>query len=142
MGNVSKSFSLLLILILAVSSLILAKPAFAQTITATTQDTINTPPAGALIVPDEYPTIQDAVDNASAGDTVFVKDGTYYVGGEYGLYINIPLSLVGEDSRKTIIYSNAYASYGESSAIEIVTDHVTVTGFTLIGNGLGEYGIN
>lgn len=140
MGNVSKSFSLLLILVLAASSLMLAKPAFAQT--ATTQDTINTPPAGALIVPDEYPTIQDAVNNASAGDTVFVKDGTYYVGGVYGLYINIPLSLVGEDSRKTIIYSNAYASYGESSAIEIVTDHVTVTGFTLIGNGLGEYGIN
>ena len=32
MGSVSKSFSLLLIVLLAVSSLIIAKPAFAQTI--------------------------------------------------------------------------------------------------------------
>ena len=133
---------MLLILILAVSSLIMAKPAFAQTSsTATTLDTINTPPSGALIVPDEYPTIQDAIDNASAGDTVFVKEGTYYVGGEYGIYIDKPLSLVGEDSQKTIIQSNAYVSVGESSAIEIVTDHVTVTGFTIIGNGRGEDGI-
>ena len=26
-----------------------------------------------IVVPDDYPTIQSAIDNASAGDTVFVK---------------------------------------------------------------------
>jgi pectin methylesterase-like acyl-CoA thioesterase len=30
-----------------------------------------------LIVPDQYPTIQAAVNNATAGDTIFVKKGTY-----------------------------------------------------------------
>jgi len=45
MGNVSKSFSLLLILILAVSSLIVAKPALAQTTTPTPQYTSSPTPA-------------------------------------------------------------------------------------------------
>jgi len=61
MGSVSKSFSPLLIVLLAASILIMIKLARAQTTsTATTIDTINTPPAGALIVPDPYPTIQAA----------------------------------------------------------------------------------
>lgn len=135
MGSASKSASLFLIVLLAASSLIMIKPAGAQTApTATALNAINTPPAGALIVPDQYPTIQDAIDNASAGNTVFVKEGTYNVSG---LYIDKPLSLVGEDSQKTVIYSNAYAIGGlNTEAIDIVTNHVTVTGFTIIGNNL------
>ena len=30
-----------------------------------------------IVVPDDYATIQEAVDAASEGDTVFVKSGTY-----------------------------------------------------------------
>ena len=30
-----------------------------------------------IYVPDDYPKIQWAVDNASAGDTIIVRDGTY-----------------------------------------------------------------
>ncbi len=48
MGNISKSFSLLLVLILAVSSLIVAKPALAQTSTPTPQYT----PAPTPIIPE------------------------------------------------------------------------------------------
>ena len=29
-------------------------------------------------MPDDYPTIQQAVDNASDGDTIFVRSGTYH----------------------------------------------------------------
>jgi len=31
-----------------------------------------------IYVPDDYPTIQAAVNAASPGDTIIVRDGTYY----------------------------------------------------------------
>ena len=34
--------------------------------------------AKTIYVPDDYEKIQWAVDNASAGDTIIVRDGTYY----------------------------------------------------------------
>ena len=34
--------------------------------------------ARTIYVPDNYAKIQWAVDNASAGDTIIVRDGTYY----------------------------------------------------------------
>lgn len=34
-------------------------------------------PEGALVVPDDYDTIQDAVDAAKPGDLVYVREGTY-----------------------------------------------------------------
>ena len=30
-----------------------------------------------IVVPDDFPTIQEAIENAEEGDTVFVKNGTY-----------------------------------------------------------------
>ena len=32
---------------------------------------------GTIIVPDDYPTIQYAIDNATSGDTIYVRSGTY-----------------------------------------------------------------
>jgi len=95
----------------------------------------------AIVVPDDYSSIQEAVDHASAGDTVYVKKGIYLVDGVAGITIDKPLSLVGEDSQKTIIQSEASIHYGESSTIHITADNVTVTGFTIIGNRMGDVGI-
>jgi len=44
-----------------------------------------------IIVPDDYSTIQEAVDNAPEGSTVFVKSGKY----ENRVRIRKPLSLIG-----------------------------------------------
>jgi len=53
-----------------------------------------------ISVPNDYPTIQDAIDNASEGDTIFVKRGTYY---NQSLIVNKPVSLIGEDPKTTIL---------------------------------------
>jgi hypothetical protein len=48
--------------------------------------------AGTIVVPDDYPSIQQAVDNAHDGDTIYVRYGHY---GE-NVVIRKPLTLVGE----------------------------------------------
>jgi len=52
-----------------------------------------------IIVPDDYPTIQGAIDAANEGDTIFVRSGVYYE----NVHIYKSLSLIGEDRNSTII---------------------------------------
>jgi parallel beta-helix repeat protein len=79
--------------------------------------------------PGNYTTIQDAINHASDGDTVFVFHGTY-VG--YVL-INRSISLLGEEKNTTIIIG--YVAY----TISILSDGVTMSGFTIEnGGGRGE----
>ena len=93
--------------------------------------------AWTIVVPDDYPTIQAAIDKANAGDTVFVKKGTYY---EQTLEIKKALFLLGEDVDKTIInlnpplvnYTLIYlTSLVHSTAITISTNDVKLSGFTI-----------
>ncbi|MDG2363785.1 MAG: hypothetical protein P8L80_06770, partial [Flavobacteriales bacterium] len=51
-------------------------------------------------VPDDYPSIQSAIDASIDGDVIMVSSGTYYVNN---LFINKDISLVGEDRELTII---------------------------------------
>ena len=79
--------------------------------------------------PGNYTNIQDAIDNASDGNTVFVFNGTYY---GY-VIINKSLNLIGEDKNTTII--NGYFAY----TISIITDQVNMSGLTIKNGGrLGE----
>ncbi|WP_229395562.1 NosD domain-containing protein [Methanosarcina sp. DH1] len=55
--------------------------------------------AATITVPTDSGSIQAAIDSAAAGDTIFVKSGTYY---EH-LTINKPITLQGEDKNTTII---------------------------------------
>jgi len=75
-----------------------------------------------IVVPDDYASIQEAIDSADEGDTVFVKSGLYY----QTAIINKSLSLVGENRETTIIDGN-----GTTTRIYVETDHITVTGFTI-----------
>ena len=78
-----------------------------------------------IIVPVDYPTITDAIGNASAGDTILVQSGTYFENP----IINKPLTLQGENSANTIIVGTG-ASVG-ASVFTIAADNVKISGFTL-----------
>ena len=80
-----------------------------------------------IVVPSDYSTIQEAVDNAAEGDTVFVKKG-YHFGS---VFINKSLSLIGEDN-ETIIVGDDYKLNG--TIIVIRHDNVNVSGFTIRSN--------
>ena len=53
-----------------------------------------------IIVPDNHPTIQEAIDIAKDGDTIFIKSGIY---NEQSIVINKPISLIGENPKTTIL---------------------------------------
>jgi nitrous oxidase accessory protein len=80
-----------------------------------------------------YSIIQDAVDNASAGDIIFVynKSSPYY---ENIIIKKNDLQLIGKNKYSTIIDGNNI-----SSVIEIIGDRVTIRGFTIQHSGSIEY---
>lgn len=76
-----------------------------------------------IIIPDDFPTIGAAISNASDGDTLFVKRGSY----KERITITKALSIIGEDKETTIING------GNTGTIVLVChDNVTFTGFTVI----------
>ena len=111
-----KLVSCVLFSILLTSILIVA-----ITIPAKSQDTIT--------VPDDYPTIQDAINAATDGDTVFVRNGTYYE----NVIVDKTVSLVGEDKTETIVNGN-----GSGNVMEILASSVQMSKFT-VRNGSEYY---
>ncbi len=85
-----------------------------------------------IIVPDDYPTIQEAIDNASAGDTVFVKNGVYH---EH-ITIDKPLSLIGKDPQNTVIIG-LIQRFAFFAAIEVEADNILISGFTIKDGDMG-----
>ena len=71
--------------------------------------------------PGNYTKIQDAIDNASNDDTIYVYNGTY----PHNVWIDKSISLVGENKNNTIIEG------GWLTLVTIDTDDVIVTGFTV-----------
>jgi nitrous oxidase accessory protein len=96
-----------------------------------------------IIVPDNYPTIQAAIDNASAGDTIFVRNGTY----NQTITINKPISLIGENAQTTIltipiIYNPPILPLRQViSVITINADNVNINGFTIINPNSGAWAV-
>jgi len=80
--------------------------------------------------PNNYTKIQDAVDNASYDDTIFVYQGTYY---EH-VILNKQVTLLGELRDQTIIDGSQ-----TGNVIKITADGVTVQHFTLQNAGIGVY---
>lgn len=70
-----------------------------------------------------YTTIQDAIDNTSDGDTIFVYNGTYYENPVIGKSID----LIGENKENTIINSSSKFS----DVVKVNKDWVNISGFTI-----------
>ena len=97
-----------------------------------------------IVVPDDYPTVSLAIQNAEAGDTVFIKRGTYH---EEAININKSISLIGEGINETILSLNpplveTWVFYNRfwvpDTAIKINTNDVKIQGFTI--NQPNDYG--
>jgi parallel beta-helix repeat protein len=82
--------------------------------------------ASTIIVPDDYSTIQEAINNAADGDMISVKAGTYY---EH-IVVSKTVSIVGEDADTTIIDGN-----DTGHVINVVSDNVSISGFMVQNSG-------
>jgi parallel beta-helix repeat protein len=84
--------------------------------------------------PNNYTTIQDAIDNASDGDTVFVFDDSSPY--QENIIVDKSISLVGENRTTTVIDG------GEpSDSVVLRADRVTLQGFTLTHTTGKHYGV-
>jgi len=80
------------------------------------------------IVPDDYPTIQDAIDNSNRADRVFVRTGTY----NEDIVIDVEMLILhGESKDNTIIIGS-----GNDNVIRIAVNayNVNISGFTVSGS--------
>jgi parallel beta-helix repeat protein len=92
--------------------------------------------SGAMIyVPDNYTKIQWAVDNATAGDTVIVRDGTY----SENVNVDKQLTIRSENGSANCIVQ---AANPDENVFWVAADYVSISGFTATGaTGSGEVGI-
>ena len=79
-----------------------------------------------IYVPDDYTKIQWAVDNASAGDTIIVRDGTYVENVD----VNKRLTVRSENGSALTIVQ---AANPDDHVFEITTDSVNISGFAITG---------
>jgi parallel beta-helix repeat protein len=79
-----------------------------------------------ITVPNDFPTIQEAIDNATLGDTIMVLSGTYHE----NVVVNKTVSLIGENSSTTIIDGNK-----TGTVVTIEASDVTISGFTIQNSG-------
>ena len=77
-------------------------------------------------VPDDYPTIQRAIDNAKDGDTILVSPGVY----RENVVVNKRLNIIGEEPEKTIIDGGK-----NEDVIKITGSEITINGFTIRNSG-------
>jgi len=73
-----------------------------------------------------YTTIQDAIDNATSGDLIYVYEGLYNESLDVSTYVH----LIGNGSDVVTIDGQ-----GSGDTIYVSADHVNITGFNITGSG-------
>ena len=79
-----------------------------------------------------YTSIQDAIDNASDGDNVFVYNGTYIENN----VLSVSIELIGENRNSTIINGKR-----KDAVIKVLAEGVTISNFTIQKSSNDSYGI-
>jgi len=101
---------------------------FAKTLDKQVNKSINT-----IFVDDDKPAdftnIQDAIDAANAGDTIFIKNGTYFE----NIIIDKSINLIGENKYNTVIDGGIKPRLFKRYSITIFveTDHVNILNLTV-----------
>ena len=100
------------------------------TLSTSTGDTLYVGGTGA----GNYSTIQEAIDDASDGDAVFVYDDSspYYE----NLIVNKSINLIGEDKGSTVIDGNMIGD-----VVYVSADWVNISGFTIQNTSTSDEGI-
>ncbi|PNX52636.1 MAG: hypothetical protein BV458_08575 [Thermoplasmata archaeon M9B2D] len=78
--------------------------------------------------PGNYSRIQDAINDSSNGDTIYVYSGIYYE----RIIIRTAIHLIGESRNTTVIDA---ITAEEGTLISLYSTNITITGFTLRFNG-------
>jgi parallel beta-helix repeat protein len=86
-----------------------------------------------IYVPDDYPTIQEAIDNSKDLDNIIVRPGIY---NEH-IIIDKELTITGEERNQTIIEGD----YAERHIIEIKSNNVHIENFTIQNCNISHSGI-
>ena len=80
----------------------------------------------------DFNNIQEAINNASTGDTVLVRTGTYYE----NVVINKSISLIGEDRDLTIINGSRMGNVVWVTASNVCVENLTVQGSEASTSGI------
>ena len=75
-----------------------------------------------IIVPDDYPTIQEAINTADNGDIIYVRNGTY----NENVVVNMTVSLIGENKQTTIIDCEEH-----KGVVKVLANDVTIQNLTI-----------
>ncbi len=80
-----------------------------------------------IIVPDDYPTISAAIGNATPGDTILVKPGTYYENP----VVNISLTIESEVPNGAVVIGSAGVFDGGQGVFTLAGNDITLEGFQI-----------
>jgi len=83
--------------------------------------------------PADFSSIQEAINAASPGDTIYVYNGIYYE----QVVVNKSVSLIGEDG----IATTAIITNGTEFTVYISANNVTISGFEVQNSMDGDWGI-
>ena len=82
------------------------------------------------IIIEENQHLQEAINNASIGDNIYIKKGIYHE----PLIINKSINLVGEDKNIVILDGD-----GKLYAIKVMASNISISGFTIKNSKIGIY---